>query len=112
VVKLIYSDLNLRFVVFMTNYFSMKCNINIDSDVFLVTEFVNLKIKLAQSFKYVHKNKVCVRVLIELSNHTYMSICVSMVFKKNRTSDITRTLRILHTDFVREHWCINYCQYS
>jgi hypothetical protein len=78
VVKLIYPDLNLRFVVFMTDYFSVKCNI--DSDVFLVTEFVNLKIKSAQSFKYVHKNKVCVRVFIELNNHTYISIYVSMVF--------------------------------
>jgi hypothetical protein len=54
----------------------------IDSEVFLVTDFVNLKIKLAQSFRGAHRGKVCVRVFIGVSARTCMSICVCTVFLK------------------------------
>jgi hypothetical protein len=35
-------------------------NISVDSDVLLITDFVNLKIKLAQSFRGTHRGSVCV----------------------------------------------------
>jgi hypothetical protein len=52
----------------------------IDSEAFLVTDFVNLKIKPAQSFGRTHRGRVCVRVFIVVSARTCMSICVCTVF--------------------------------
>jgi hypothetical protein len=49
-----------------------------------VTDFVNLNIKLTQSFKVVYMGRVCVRVFVGVSAHTYMSIRIYIVFlKKN-----------------------------
>jgi hypothetical protein len=39
-----------------------------------MTDFINLKIKPAQSFRGAHISKVCVYVFIGVSDHTYMSI--------------------------------------
>jgi hypothetical protein len=58
-------------------------NISIDSGAFLVTEFMNLKIKPTQSFEYIYRGKLYVHVFIGVSAHTYISICVYIVFKKN-----------------------------
>jgi hypothetical protein len=54
----------------------------IDSETFLVTDFVNFKIKSAQSFGSAHRGRVCVRVFIWVSARTCMSICVCTVFLK------------------------------
>jgi hypothetical protein len=55
-----------------------------DSEALLVTDFVNLKIKSAQSFGGAHIGRVCIRVFIEVSTHTCMSICICTMFlKKN-----------------------------
>jgi hypothetical protein len=71
-------------IVFTTNYFSVEDDISVDSKTFLMTDFVNLKIKLAQSFKDAHRNMVCVRVFIRLNVYTCISIFVYTVFlKKN-----------------------------
>jgi hypothetical protein len=55
----------------------------VDSDALLVTDFVNLKIRLTQSFGGAHMGRVCVRVFIGVSAHTCTSICVCTVFLKN-----------------------------
>jgi hypothetical protein len=47
-----------------------------------MTDFVNLKIKLTQSFGCDHKSRVYVRVFIEVGVHTCMSICVCTAFLK------------------------------
>jgi hypothetical protein len=51
-------------------------DVPIDSDALLVTDFVNLKIKSAQSFGCALKGRMCVRVFIGVSDRTCMSICV------------------------------------
>jgi hypothetical protein len=56
-------------------------DIPIDSDAFLMTDFMNLKIKPTQSFKGAHRDRVCVRVFIGVSTYTCMSI---YVFQKNK----------------------------
>jgi hypothetical protein len=61
-------------------------DVSVDSETLLVTDFMNLKIKLAQSFRGDHRGRVCVRVFIGVSARTCMSICVYIVFlnkKKN-----------------------------
>jgi hypothetical protein len=57
-------------------------DVPVDSDALLVIDFVNLKIKSTQSFGDAHKSRVCMRVFIEMSARTYMSICICTVFLK------------------------------
>jgi hypothetical protein len=57
-------------------------DVPVNSEALLVTDFINLKIKPAQSFGRAHKGKVCVRVFIGVSARTCMSICVCTVFLK------------------------------
>jgi hypothetical protein len=64
-------------------------DVPVDSDVLLVTDFVNLKIKPAQSFRCAHRGRVCVRVFIEVIAHTCMSIYVCTVFLKKPRSKIS-----------------------
>jgi hypothetical protein len=67
VVKLIHTSSNSRFdivVVFMANYFFMGGDNSVDSESFFVTDFVNLKIKPTQSFRGVHRVRMCIRVFI------------------------------------------------
>jgi hypothetical protein len=62
VVELTYSGLNAIFdmsVIFTANYFFRGSDVSVDSDTFLVTDFVNLKIKSVQSFGGAHRNRVC-----------------------------------------------------
>jgi hypothetical protein len=61
----------------------MRVDVPVDSETFLVTDFMNLKIKPTQSFRVAHMGKMCVHVFIEMSAHTYMNICVCTVFLKN-----------------------------
>jgi hypothetical protein len=48
-----------------------------------MTDFVNLKIKLIQFFRYAYMDKICVHVFIEISDFTCMSICNFYICKKN-----------------------------
>jgi hypothetical protein len=48
----------------------------------LVTDFVNLKIKSAQSFRCVHRDRMYVHVFIRMSAHIYISIYIYTVFLK------------------------------
>jgi hypothetical protein len=55
---------------------SVGGDVPVDSDALLVTDFMNLKIKSAQSFGGAHRGRVCMRVFIGVSAYTCMSICV------------------------------------
>jgi hypothetical protein len=59
-------------------------DVPIDSKTFLVTDFVNLKIKSVQSFGGAHRNRVYVRVFIEVTAGIYMSIYIYTVFLKKQ----------------------------
>jgi hypothetical protein len=50
--------LYLRLIIFIVGG-----DVPVDSEVFLVTDFMNLKIKLGQFFECVHRSRVCVRML-------------------------------------------------
>jgi hypothetical protein len=45
-----------------------------------VIEFVNLEIKLTQSFRDVHKSRMCVYVFIGVSTHMYIRIYIYIIF--------------------------------
>jgi hypothetical protein len=57
-------------------------NAHIDSDALFFIDFVDPKIKPAQSFRDTHRGKICVRVFIGVSVRTCMSICIYTVFLK------------------------------
>jgi hypothetical protein len=84
-VELTHTDLNLRFDIVLylrLIILSVGGDVPIDSETFLVTDFVNLKIKPHQSFRGAHKDRVCVYVFIGMSAHMCMNICVYTVFLK------------------------------
>jgi hypothetical protein len=62
----------------------------IDNETLLVTDFVNLKTKPTQSFGGAYRGRVCVRLFIGLSPHTFMSICICIVFLKKNPSLIEK----------------------
>jgi hypothetical protein len=63
-------------------------DIPVDSEALLVTDFVNLKIKSAQSFEGAHRRRVWVHVFIGVFAHTCMSISICIVFLKKNSGKI------------------------
>jgi hypothetical protein len=63
---------------------SLGGDVPVDNEALLITDFVNLKIKSAQSFGCAHMGRVCVCVciFIGVSAHTWMSIYAYIVFLK------------------------------
>jgi hypothetical protein len=61
---------------------SMRGDVSVDSETLLMTDFVNLKIKLTQSFGDAYTSRMCIYVFIWLSDHKCMSICVCTEFLK------------------------------
>jgi hypothetical protein len=74
--------LHLRLIIF-----SVGCDLPVDSETLLVTNFVNLKIKLAQSFGDAYRDMVYMRVFIGVSARTCMSICIYL--KKTYGNDFS-----------------------
>jgi hypothetical protein len=68
VVELTHLSLNLSFGMSVTYLWLIillvVVDVPVDSNVLLVTNFVNLKIKSTQSFEYAHRVRVCVHVFI------------------------------------------------
>jgi hypothetical protein len=85
VVELPHSILNIRFdicVVFTDNYFSVGGDISVDSNAFLVTDFVNLKIKSAQSFRVAHRGRVYVCVHRSECSYVYEYLYLYRISQK------------------------------
>jgi hypothetical protein len=69
--------LHLRLIIL-----SVGGDVSIDSETLLMIDFMNLKIKQAQSFGIAYRDRVCVHIFIVVSARTFMSICVCTVFLK------------------------------
>jgi hypothetical protein len=78
---------------------SVRDDVPVDSETLLMTDFINLKIKSTQSFRCVHRDRVCIRVLIEVSARTCMSIYVCTVFIKKKVSFIQKLLYDMHSRY-------------
>jgi hypothetical protein len=61
----------------------VECDVPVDSEALLITDFVNLKINPAKSFGGAHRGRVCVRVFIGMNACTCMNICICTIFLKN-----------------------------
>jgi hypothetical protein len=59
-------------------------DVPVDSEALLVTDFVNHKIKPAQSFRCAHRGRVCVRVCVHRDecSYVYEYLCLYCVSKK------------------------------
>jgi hypothetical protein len=60
---------------------------DVDNKTSLVTDFVNINIMSTQSFRCVHRGRVCVCMFIGISVYMCMSICVYTVFLKKKSLD-------------------------
>jgi hypothetical protein len=77
VVELTYSASNPKFdmVLYLRLIIlSVGGDVHVDNKTLLVTDFVNLKIKLTQSFRGAHRDNIYVRVFIKVSPRTCINI--------------------------------------
>jgi hypothetical protein len=76
IVELTHPHLNPRFYVdvFTINILLGVDDVFIDNRMLLVTDFVDLKIKLSKSFRNTHRSMLYVRMFIWMSAYIYMSI--------------------------------------
>jgi hypothetical protein len=65
-------------------------DVPVDSETLLVTDFVNLKIKLTQSFECAYRDRVCVRVFIRVIAH--MNICVCTMFLRRKKTHLNKVV--------------------
>jgi hypothetical protein len=61
-------------------------DVPIDSDALLVTDFLNFKIKLTQSFGGVHMGSVCMCVHKDEFSYVYKYLCLYCISKKSYLS--------------------------
>jgi hypothetical protein len=64
-------------------------DVPVDSETLLVTDFMDLKIKLTQSFKDGHRDMVYIYIFIKINNDTCINIYIYNVFL-NKNHPITR----------------------
>jgi hypothetical protein len=103
VVEPIHSGSNLRFdmsVAYLQLFIlSVVVDVSVDSEMLLIIDFVNLKIKSIQSFRCANRGKVCVRVFVSMSDRMCMSICVYSVFLILKPLVVKLILRHFHRCF-------------
>jgi hypothetical protein len=63
----------------------VRCDVPVDNESLLVTDFLNLKIKSAQFFRDAHRNRVYVPIFIGVSARMCMSFYVYTVFQRKMT---------------------------
>jgi hypothetical protein len=63
-------------------------DIPVDSEMLLVTDFMNFKIKSAQSFKCAHRVMMYVHMFIDVDTDTCMNIYICSVFLKKITPTV------------------------
>jgi hypothetical protein len=61
--------LHLRLIILL-----VRDDVSMDSEMFLVTDFVNLNIKPVQCFKCAHKDRVYMYIFIRVSAYIYIYI--------------------------------------
>jgi hypothetical protein len=62
-----------------------------------MTNFVNLKINTAQSFRGVHSCRMCVHVFIGVNARIYISMCIYIMFLRKNQRKIMQ--QVVHNEF-------------
>jgi hypothetical protein len=65
--------------------------------MFLITDFINLKIKSIQSFKGAYKDKIYIYIFIGVNTHIYISIFI-LYLSLNRVGTCNMLLRTFETE--------------
>jgi hypothetical protein len=73
---------------------SVGGDIPVDGDALLVTDFVNLKIKTAQSFKCTHRGRMCVCVHISEWSYIYEYLYLYIFSKKNKNVPDIKNMKL------------------
>jgi hypothetical protein len=60
----------------------VRDDVSVDSEILLMIDFVNLKIKPTQSFRGAHRDRVCVCVHKYGCSYVYEYLCLYCVSKK------------------------------
>jgi hypothetical protein len=70
-------------------------DVSVDSEMLLVSDFVNLKIKSTQSFRGAHRDRMYVHVFIEVSVYMCINMYVYTVFlKKEQNTQYVQRVHI------------------
>jgi hypothetical protein len=72
-------------------------DVPVDSDALLVTDFVNLKIKSAQSFGVAHRNRVCICVNMDKCSYIYEYLCLYCIYKIRSGVYISNRVSFFHS---------------
>jgi hypothetical protein len=60
--------------------FSLEDDVPVDSETFLITDFINLKIKSIQFFKGAHKDKIYIYIFIGVNTHIYIYLYLYCIY--------------------------------
>jgi hypothetical protein len=71
--------LHLRLIILL-----LGCDVPIDNDALLVTDFINLKIKSVQSFGVAHTGRVYIYIYTGECSYVYEYLHLYCVFKKTQ----------------------------
>jgi hypothetical protein len=77
--------LHLRLIIFLVGG-----DTPVDSEVLLITDFVNLKIKSTQSFRCDHRRMIYIYMFIWVGARTYINIYVCIMFLKKDHSQLVK----------------------
>jgi hypothetical protein len=64
--------------------FSLGDDVPIDSEMFLMIDFMNLKIKSIQSFKRAHRDKIYIYIFIGVNTHIYIYIYTIFIIESSQ----------------------------
>jgi hypothetical protein len=71
-IKMLVRFHRFNLVVFITNYFLVKFDVSIDSEMILIIDFMNLKIKSTQIFRCDHRDRLYINIFIYRSGCSYI----------------------------------------
>jgi hypothetical protein len=75
---------------------SVGDDVPVDSETLLMTNFMNLKIKPAQSFRCAHRDMVYAHVFIKINIYTCMIIYIYTMFKKKFADGLVQIKLLTH----------------
>jgi hypothetical protein len=95
-IKMLVRFRRFNLVVFTTNYFLVKVDVSVGSEMILIIDFMNLKIKPTQIFRYDHRDRLYINIFIGGDVHIFEYPYLYYIFLKTTlliNSDAERKLQ-------------------